>query len=120
MLFIAGREDIESFQGDERARFIPRPMFPCAALTDTLKWCSTETDGMLPDPVWVEAQIAAGALGGLGELAFDYARFCRSIQRSRRTGKWLRGTTSRASSIPGAALRLLRFDRGTIARDCRR
>ena len=73
MLFITGREDVEAFQGDQRARLILSPMFPCPALTDTRKWCFPEAEGMLPDPTWVENQIAAGALGGLGELAFSYA-----------------------------------------------
>ena len=73
MLFITGKDDVAAFRGNEDARFILSPMFPCPALTDTRKWCFTDSEGDLPDPAWVEEQLKAGKLGGLGELVFSYA-----------------------------------------------
>lgn len=73
MLFITGRDDLAAYPSDESSRLILSPMFPCPALTETRKWCFTESAGNLPDPVWVDAQLTAGTLGGLGELVFNYA-----------------------------------------------
>lgn len=75
MLFITDREDVSAFPSNDDTRFILSPMFPCPALTETRKWCFTDTDGLLPDPEWVEEQLAAARLGGLGELVFSYAGF---------------------------------------------
>lgn len=72
-LFITGREDLSHYRTDERARFLLSPMFPCPALSAERKWCFTETDGQLPDEGWLDEQLSAGALGGIGELVFNYA-----------------------------------------------
>ena len=73
VLFITGREDLESYRSDETVRFVLSPMLPCPALTAERKWCFTESGGPLPDAAWVDAQLAAGTLGGIGELVFNYA-----------------------------------------------
>lgn len=73
MLFLTGREDVASFGGAGRERYLLSPMFPCPALTADRKWCFTENAGMLPDLAWLEAELAAGRLTGIGELAFSYA-----------------------------------------------
>lgn len=72
-LFITGREDVAAFGGLGGERFLLSPMFPCPALTATRKWCYTEVGGMLPDLAWLESELAAGRLMGIGELAFSYA-----------------------------------------------
>lgn len=72
-LFITGREDVALYPAGERARFALSPMFPCPALTADRKWCFTEADGLMPDVEWMDEQLAAGALRGLGELVFNYA-----------------------------------------------
>ncbi|HYD43802.1 MAG TPA: amidohydrolase family protein [Phenylobacterium sp.] len=72
-LFVTGREDVAHYRADERTRFLLSPMFPCPALTVDRKWCFTETDGLMPDAAWLDGQLAAGALGGIGELVFNYA-----------------------------------------------
>ena len=72
-LFITGHEDVAHYVADERTRFLLSPMFPCPALTAERKWCFTETSGMMPDAAWLEQQLAAGKLGGIGELVFSYA-----------------------------------------------
>lgn len=73
VLFITGREDLTIYRDTANARFILSPMFPCPALTAERKWCFTDSDGPMPDLVWLEEQLAAGALGGIGELVFNYA-----------------------------------------------
>jgi len=73
VLFVTGREDVAAFPSGEAVRFILSPMFPCPALTDTRDWCFTESANDLPEPSWVDEQLAAGALGGIGELVFSYA-----------------------------------------------
>jgi hypothetical protein len=73
VLFITGREDVESYCSNEDVRFLLSPMFPCPALTAERKWCFIEADGPLPDAGWVEDQLAGGTLGGIGELVFNYA-----------------------------------------------
>jgi hypothetical protein len=73
VLFITGREDVESYPSNEDVRFLLSPMLPCPALTAERKWCFTEADGPLPDAGWVEEQLAGGTLGGIGELVFNYA-----------------------------------------------
>lgn len=72
-VFITGREDIATYRGDERSRLLLSPMFPCPALTAQRKWCATEAEGPMPDAVWLEDQLAAGTLAGIGELVFNYA-----------------------------------------------
>lgn len=72
-LFITGREDIEQYRSDGATRFVLSPMFPCPPLTAQRKWCFLEADGMLPDPVWLDQQLSAKTLAGIGELVFNYA-----------------------------------------------
>jgi len=72
-LFITGREDIAHYAGDEQTRFLLSPMFPCPALTEQRKWCFVEADGAMPDLGWLDRELAAGRLGGIGELVFNYA-----------------------------------------------
>jgi len=72
-LFITGREDVGHYVADESTRFLLSPMFPCPALTAQRKWCFTESAGPLPDAAWLDDQLEAGTLGGLGELVFNYA-----------------------------------------------
>ena len=72
-LFITGQEDIDHYRSDERTRFLLSPMFPCPALTARRKWCSVDTDGPMPDAAWLEQQLTAGTLTGIGELVFNYA-----------------------------------------------
>lgn len=71
-LFITGHEDVGHYRSDE-SRFLLSPMFPCPALTAERKWCFTESPGLMPDAAWLEQQLAAGTLNGLGELVFNYA-----------------------------------------------
>lgn len=73
ILFITGREDARAYGGEPNGRFLLSPMFPCPALTAERKWCFTETADALPDPAWLDEQLAAGRLMGIGELAFSYA-----------------------------------------------
>ena len=72
-LFITGREDVEIYRTDERSRLLLSPMFPCPALTAERKWCFSESDGPMPDAAWLDQQLSAGALTGIGELVFNYA-----------------------------------------------
>jgi hypothetical protein len=72
-LFITGREDVAVYRSDGVTRLLLSPMLPCPALTAERKWCFTESDGPLPDPAWLDEQLARGALGGIGELVFSYA-----------------------------------------------
>jgi hypothetical protein len=72
-LFITNPEDLALYPSNEQARFILSPMLPCPVLTVDRKWCFTETSGPMPDAEWLERQLAAGTLGGLGELVFNYA-----------------------------------------------
>src|SRR3990170_534414 len=72
-LFITGREDVALYRSDGSVRFMLSPMFPCPALTDTLKWCFTEAEGAIPDSDWMDRQLDSGALAGLGELTFSYS-----------------------------------------------
>lgn len=71
-LFVTGREDVAAY-GGAQGRFLLSPMFPCPALTADRKWCATTESGPLPDLVWLERELAAGRLNGIGELAFSYA-----------------------------------------------
>ncbi len=73
MLFVTGRDDLSAYPSDETTQLILSPMFPCPALTASRKWCFTDSAGALPDPDWVEAQLALRTIGGLGELVFNYA-----------------------------------------------
>ena len=72
-LFITGREDIAHYRSDERTRFLLSPMFPCPALSAQRKWCSVDTEGQMPDIAWLNQQLSAGKLAGIGELVFNYA-----------------------------------------------
>ncbi len=72
-LFITGREDVARYRSDENFRPLLSPMFPCPELTAQRKWCSVDTDGPLPDAAWLNQQMSAGALAGIGELVFNYA-----------------------------------------------
>lgn len=72
-LFITGREDVAHYRSDARTRFLLSPMFPCPALGAHRKWCSVDTQGPMPDGAWLEQQLSAGKLGGIGELVFNYA-----------------------------------------------
>lgn len=72
-LFITGREDIAHYRSDGRTRLLLSPMFPCPALTAQRKWCSVDTDGPMPDAAWLDQQLTAGTLAGIGELVFNYA-----------------------------------------------
>ena len=72
-LFITDREDLALYPSSNQGRFILSPMFPCPALTAERKWCFTETGGPMPDAEWLEHELAAGTLAGLGELVFNYA-----------------------------------------------
>lgn len=72
-LFITGREDVAFYRTDKRARFLLSPMFPCPALTAERKWCFTETEDQFPDVGWLDEQLSAGRLSGIGELVFNYA-----------------------------------------------
>lgn len=72
-LFITGREDIPHYRGSPRARLLLSPMLPCPPLTAERKWCFTESGTALPDPGWLEQQMAFGAIRGIGELVFNYA-----------------------------------------------
>ena len=72
-LFITGREDTALYRGDVRTRFLLSPMFPCPSLTSQRKWCAVETEGPMPDALWLDQQLTAGTLGGIGELVFNYA-----------------------------------------------
>lgn len=72
-LFITGREDVAHYRSDERTRFLLSPMFPCPALTADRKWCFIESDNALPDEAWIDQQLAANAINGIGELVFNYA-----------------------------------------------
>lgn len=71
-LFITGREDVTAY-GEADGRFLLSPMFPCPPLTADRKWCAVEETGTLPDLAWLERELAAGRLKGIGELAFNYA-----------------------------------------------
>jgi uncharacterized protein len=73
VLMITGREDVGIYEGEDGVRFILSPMFPCPPLTSTRKWCFTETPGMMPDADWLDRELSAGKLQGIGELAFNYA-----------------------------------------------
>jgi len=72
-LFVTGREDLDRYVADEHVRFVLSPMFPCPALSAERKWCFTESAGVMPDAAWLEREIAAERLGGIGELVFNYA-----------------------------------------------
>ena len=72
-LFITGREDIAHYRSDGRTRFLLSPMFPCPALTAQRKWCSVDTDGPLPNIAWLDQQLTAGTIAGIGELVFNYS-----------------------------------------------
>lgn len=72
-LFITDRDDVAHYVADEHTRFVLSPMFPCPALTADRKWCFTESPALMPDVAWLEQQLAAGTLGGIGELVFNYA-----------------------------------------------
>lgn len=72
-LFITGREDINQYRSDKDVRFFLSPMLPCPDLTAERKWCAVESDGPMPDPEWLEQQLANGSLAGIGELVFNYA-----------------------------------------------
>ena len=72
-LFITGREDVAHYRSDARTRFLLSPMFPCPMLTAERKWCFVESADGLPDPTWLDQALTAGALNGIGELAFNYA-----------------------------------------------
>lgn len=72
-LFITGREDIAHYRSDGRTRFLLSPMFPCPALTAERKWCSVDTEGPMPDDAWLDQQLTAETLEGIGELVFNYA-----------------------------------------------
>ena len=73
VLFITGREDVAYYRGEGNIRLLLSPMFPCPQLTAQRKWCSVDTDGPLPDAAWLDQQLSAGKLAGLGELVFNYA-----------------------------------------------
>ncbi len=72
-LFITGREDLERYVADGDVRFVLSPMFPCPALTADRKWCFIESASALPDAAWLDRELDAGRLGGIGELVFNYA-----------------------------------------------
>ncbi len=72
-LFITGREDIAHYHSDGQTRFLLSPMFPCPALTANRKWCFVDTAGLMPDAAWLDQQLSAGTLAGIGELVFSYA-----------------------------------------------
>lgn len=72
-LFITGREDLSHYDDGAGIRFLLSPMFPCPALTANRKWCFIESDTDMPNLRWLESQLASRKLGGLGELAFNYA-----------------------------------------------
>lgn len=72
-LFITGQEDVARYRSDGQTRFLLSPMFPCPALTAQRKWCSVETTGPMPDAEWLNQQLTAQTLAGIGELVFNYA-----------------------------------------------
>lgn len=72
-LFITGREDISHYDDVAGIRFLLSPMFPCPPLTANRKWCFIESETGMPDLRWLEGKLASQKLGGLGELAFNYA-----------------------------------------------
>lgn len=72
-LFITGREDVAIYRSAASTRFLLSPMFPCPALTSERKWCFSDSDGQMPNAAWLDQQLAAGTLGGIGELVFSYA-----------------------------------------------
>lgn len=72
-LFITGREDIAIYRSDLKSRLMLSPMFPCPELGGGRKWCAVEAAGQMPDAAWIEQQLAAGTLTGIGELVFNYA-----------------------------------------------
>lgn len=72
-LFITGHEDIARYRSDSQTRLLLSPMFPCPALTANRKWCSVETSGAFPDLTWLDQQMSARKLVGIGELVFNYA-----------------------------------------------
>lgn len=72
-LFITGREDVGIYRSVASGRFLLSPMFPCPALTAERKWCFSESGSLMPNVAWLDEQLAAGALGGIGELVFSYA-----------------------------------------------
>jgi hypothetical protein len=72
-LFITGPEDIAHYRSEGGTRFLLSPMFPCPALTAQRKWCSVDIDGPMPDAAWLDQQLTAGTVGGIGELVFNYA-----------------------------------------------
>lgn len=72
-LFITGQEDVAIYRTDAGTRLLLSPMFPCPALTAERKWCFSESDGPMPDAGWLDQQLAAGTLAGIGELVFNYA-----------------------------------------------
>ena len=72
-LFVTGREDVAHYRSDGHSRFLLSPMFPCPALTAERKWCFPESGGLMPDAAWLDEQLAAGAVQGIGELVFNYA-----------------------------------------------
>lgn len=71
-LFITGREDVAAYE-EGQGRFLLSPMFPCPPLTADRKWCAAEEAGPMPDLAWLERELAAGRLNGIGELTFNYA-----------------------------------------------
>lgn len=73
MLFVTGAEDVGTFGAADGGRFLLSPMFPCPPLMTGRKWCAVDSSGLLPDLAWVETELAAGRLQGIGELAFSYA-----------------------------------------------
>lgn len=72
-LFITGREDTSHYDNGAGIRFLLSPMFPCPPLTANRKWCFIESETDMPDLRWLVSQLASRKLGGLGELAFNYA-----------------------------------------------
>lgn len=72
-LFITGPDDIAHYRSDEQTRFLLSPMFPCPPLTEERKWCSVDTGGPMPGAAWLDQQLSAGTLAGIGELVFNYA-----------------------------------------------
>jgi len=85
VLHFSEPSDIDDWARAEPGRFIASPMMPCPQREPDTLFCFADEDGW-PDPAWLEAGMAAGDIGALGEMLFVYAGI--APDDSRMNGYW--------------------------------
>ncbi len=70
-LHMAEPSDVEDWAKAAPGRFIAGPMMPCPARTADALMCFPEQGGW-PDKAWLEAGLASGDIGMMGEMLFVY------------------------------------------------